>query len=327
MRRTHGSEGAPVRQRTGATRLGDENGGSYRADAGDLIEPGCRGRERGDHLLDLGVELGDVGVDGVDPGQHLGQQKRVVLGEVAGERLFQRADLAAHPGAGQLGEGLGVAFPGDQGGHHRPAGLAEDVAGRHRQLDAGVFQQLFHPVLLRCPGADQVGAVAGDITQPADRRRRHEAGPDHLPLGHLAQPDAIQLVRFRQARQVLHVLGVDQPGLEPMRLQHVKRRPPVVRRCLHHHPGHSQAGQPVGQRQQRTGHRGIRLHFLQPAARLALVRDAHAAHQLGLADVQRRDPLDDLLPVGGLLQHPAPPRPPDRQRVAARRNRKGTCRN
>jgi hypothetical protein len=30
---------------------------------------------------------------------------------------------------------------------------------------------------------------------------------------------------------------------------------------------------------------------------MVLIRDAHAAHQLGLADVQRRDPLDDLLVV------------------------------
>jgi hypothetical protein len=30
---------------------------------------------------------------------------------------------------------------------------------------------------------------------------------------------------------------------------------------------------------------------------MVLIRDPDAAHQLGLADVQRRDPLDDLLVV------------------------------
>ena len=38
-----------------------------------------------------------------------------------------------------------------------------------------------------------------------------------------------------------------------------------------------------------------------------LIGHPHAVHQLGLADIQRRDPLNNLLTVGRLLQHPAPP--------------------
>jgi hypothetical protein len=48
--------------------LGDDHRGGDRADAGDLIEAGRCLDERGDHLLDRGVELGDVGVEGVDGG-------------------------------------------------------------------------------------------------------------------------------------------------------------------------------------------------------------------------------------------------------------------
>ena len=40
----------------------------------------------------------------------------------------------------------------------------------------------------------------------------------------------------------------------------------------------------------------------------ALSRHPHAAGQLRLADIQRGDPLDDLLTLNCLLQHPAPPR-------------------
>jgi hypothetical protein len=47
--------------------------------------------------LDLGVDGRDVGVDGVDPGRHPGQQEAVVVVEMAGERLFQLADLGPHP--------------------------------------------------------------------------------------------------------------------------------------------------------------------------------------------------------------------------------------
>ena len=52
---------------------------------------------------------------------------------------------------------------------------------------------------------------------------------------------------FGRPGQMLDVLGVDQPGLEPGRLQQVERRLPVVAGRLHHHPGHpqlAQAGRP-----------------------------------------------------------------------------------
>src|SRR5450756_3157057 len=78
--------------------------------------------ERGDLVLDPGLDLGDVGVDGVDPGEHLGQQERVVAAEPADEGLLQLADLDAHAGTGQLREDLRVAFSSDQRGHHRPTG-------------------------------------------------------------------------------------------------------------------------------------------------------------------------------------------------------------
>ena len=53
--------------------------------------------ERGDQGLDLLIEPGDVGIQSVDPAQHLSQQEPVVVIEVPGERLPQCGNLASHP--------------------------------------------------------------------------------------------------------------------------------------------------------------------------------------------------------------------------------------
>src|SRR5512132_1930796 len=134
-----------------------------------------------------------------------------------------------------------------------------------------------------------------------------EAGPQQLPLGELAEPDRIQGVGLGPSREVLDVTGIDQPRLEPVGFQQVEDPPPVVAGGLHHHPGHAQLPQPVGQHQQPAGHRLVAPDLLQPPARPALARDPHTTGHLGLAHVQRRHSLDDLVPVVGLLQHPGLP--------------------
>jgi len=48
---------------------------------------------------------------------------------------------------------------------------------------------------------------------------------------------------------------------------------------------------------QRTHHRGVRGHLLHPAFPTAWCWEADTTHDLGLADVQRGDPFDDLLVV------------------------------
>ena len=84
--------------------------------------------------------------------------------------------------------------------------------------------ELLDPLFLRGTHPDQVRPVTGQIPQHPDRRRRHEAGPEHLPLGELAQPHRVELVGLGSSREVLDVLGVDQPRLEPGRLQQVEVR-------------------------------------------------------------------------------------------------------
>jgi hypothetical protein len=195
-----------------------------------------------------------------------------------------------------------VPFAGDQRGQHGPPGDPEDVAGHHRQLDLRVLEQLLDPVLLRRAGGHQIDPVAGQVPQPADLGWRHEAGAEHLPLDDLGQPDRIQLVGLRPAGQVLDVAGVDQPRVQPVRLEQIERRLPVVAGGLHHHSGHTQLDQPVGHHQQRTGHRGVGVDLLPPAA-AALTGHPDTADHRGLADIQGGDALDDLLVVAGLLQH------------------------
>jgi hypothetical protein len=205
--------------------LGEQQMRGGLADPGDLIQPLDRRRERGDQLGKLGVEVGEVGVQRVGPAQHLGEQEGVLVGEEPGERLRQRAEFGARPGTGQLREDLGVALSGDQRGQHGPPGDPEDVAGHHREFDLGVLQQLLHPLLLRGPRRHQIGSVAGHVPQLPDRSWWDEAGPQHLPLGELAQPDRVQRVGLGTSREVLDVTGVDQPGLEPVGFQQVVRPP------------------------------------------------------------------------------------------------------
>jgi len=91
------------------------------------------------------------------------------------------------------GQRLRVTLPGSQRGQHVAAGDAEDVGDDRAQLDLRVFEQLFHPLLFGGAGGHQIGPVAGQVPQSADRRRRHETRAQHLTLGDLAQPDRIQL--------------------------------------------------------------------------------------------------------------------------------------
>lgn len=93
----------------------------------------------------------------------MGEQERMVLIEVPVERLLEQTDLGAQPGPRQLGEHLGIAFPGDQGGHHRAPGYPEHVGGHDGELDASILEELLDPVLLRGPSADLIDAVAGQI--------------------------------------------------------------------------------------------------------------------------------------------------------------------
>ena len=263
--------------------------------------------ERGDLVIDSAVEVGEVVADLVDTGEHLGEQEGVVVAEAAGEGLFEVGELSAHPSTSELREGLGVTFSGDQRSQHVAARDPEDVGGYDAELDLGVFEQLLHSLLLRGPHRDQVGPVTGQVPQQPDLRRRDEAGPQHLPFGDLAQPHRVQPVGLGPPRQVLDVLGADQPRLEACGFQQVERGLPIVAGRLHDDPGDAQFLKPVDHAQQRPGHRLVGRDLLHASALPRTAGDPHATDQLGLTDVEGGDPLDDLLTFLGVSQHWRPP--------------------
>ncbi len=104
----------------------------------------------------------------------------------------------------------------------------------------------------------------------------HQRRAAHAPLGDLGQPDRVGLVGLGPPRHVLHIAGVDQPARKAFGFQQPVDPLPIVRGRLHHHPGHPQAVQPVGQRQQRRGGGGIAADLLQATARPGRVR--HRTH-------------------------------------------------
>jgi hypothetical protein len=80
---------------------------------------------------------------------------------------------------------------------------------------------------LRAVGLDQPLAVAGEIPQLADGRRRHEAAPQQPMLQQLRQPGRVTDIGLA-ARQDLDVAGVDQQQLEACLLQDLPDGLPVL---------------------------------------------------------------------------------------------------
>src|SRR5829696_5088104 len=165
-------------------------------------------------------------------------------------------------------------------------------------LDAGVLQGLLDPLALGAVGLDEPLAVAGQIPQLADRRRRHEAAAQQPTLQQLTQPGGITDIGLA-AGQDLDVAGVDQQQLEPALFQHIPDRLPVLAGGLHHHLGDALGLQPVRQGLQAGGERRVSADLLAatPATPTdtSSIRDADAGHHLLLADIQRRGPFHDQL--------------------------------
>lgn len=194
------SQGSPWRGLAGAaSAAGFVVAGAYpgpgsqvgrRREAGDVVADlredhlgGPRAHARDGHQeFDAAAKGRDLCVDpliqpflhggaGVDTVEHRPGQERVVGGEVAGQCLDQGVGLAAHGALGQVRQDAWVAFAGDEGLQHRPAGNAQNVGDRDGQLDPGVLQELLQRLGL--PGAftDHLGAIAGQIPQLPDRLR------------------------------------------------------------------------------------------------------------------------------------------------------------
>ena len=111
-------------------------------------------------------------------GQHPGQQEPVMIIEGAQpkprERLLQLTDLFRIRDRANSAKALGSRSPATAP-PSSPGRNPEDVGGHHRQLEAGILEQLLHTLLLRGPDPDQV-----DPVRVRSRSRRMSAGGTKL---------------------------------------------------------------------------------------------------------------------------------------------------
>jgi hypothetical protein len=90
------------------------------------------------------------------------------------------------------------------------------------------------------------------------------------------------------------IAGIHQLRVQPVRLEQVEHRLPVVAGGFHHHSLDTKINQVIGQLGQRSGHRRMGGHLLQSFLCARAGRNPHTAHDLRLADIQGSDPGDDL---------------------------------
>ena len=168
----------------------------------------------------------------------------------------------------------------DERGHHGAARHPHDVAGHRRELDAGIFQHLVDAVdLARALGGERL-AVAGEVAQAADGRRRHEAWAQQAVREQLRDPCGIDDVGLA-TWHVLDVGGVDEDHLEVV-LEGVVHALPVHASSFHGHMGDAMRRQPVPQRHEIGRRRAEDLHvLLEPFA----FDDAHGRRQLRLMHI------------------------------------------
>jgi hypothetical protein len=83
--------------------------------------------ERGDHPVDVRVELGDRGLQLLQVRHGQADQEGMVATKPAPQRLAQLGKLGAQPALGQLGQHLGVALASDQRQKHRPTRGAQHL--------------------------------------------------------------------------------------------------------------------------------------------------------------------------------------------------------
>jgi hypothetical protein len=236
--------------------LGHDDLGGTPVDAGDGVQQRHLLGVRGDQLLDPRREQSDGLVQVVDVGQELGDQQPVVVGaEPAGQRRPQRRELAPEPALGQRRQHLRVVGAADQGFQHGPAGGPDDVGGHAGQLGS---RRPPRTLSSRCTSRQRswIWVLRYRVSSRSSRIGRGdlEAGPDQPVLDQLGNPGRVGHIRLA-ARHVPQVGRVQQPALDLI-LQQLPDRLPVAAGRLHPHPGHPEAGQPLGQHHQPGGGRG-----------------------------------------------------------------------
>jgi hypothetical protein len=110
--------------------------GAPSSDAGDGVESFNGLGERARLLFDAGIEQRDLSVEELHVIEQTLQQEDVMVRNTTPQRLPQLCRLFPQEAARQVGESLGIAFAGDQGLEHRPAGGAENITRHIAQLES-----------------------------------------------------------------------------------------------------------------------------------------------------------------------------------------------
>jgi hypothetical protein len=146
------------------------------AHPGDGVQPVSSPGERGEHPVDVGIELGDRPLKLLQVRHGQADQQRMMGTKAAPQGLAQLRELGAQPPLGQLSQHLWVALAGDQRLQHRATRGAQHVGGDRVQLDAGVLQRLLDALALGGVGLDEPLTVA-----VRSRSSRIGAGGTKLP--------------------------------------------------------------------------------------------------------------------------------------------------
>lgn len=117
--------------------LGEDHLGCPLSHAGDGVQQLNLRLERAEGLLDPLRDRLDVGLTGLDAGNHLVKHEAVVIPEASGECLAQLGDLPSHPALRQIGQSRRVFLAGDQRPHHLAPGDPQVLDGRMAPTEDG----------------------------------------------------------------------------------------------------------------------------------------------------------------------------------------------
>lgn len=196
---------------------------------------------------DLRIELAQRHLGVLQTGQQRPHQQRMMLIEPPRERLSQVGEPAAHPVTGEVLHHHRAPLPGDQRAEHGPRGPTGDVRRHHRQLDRGVLQQLLQPARVTRAVPHHLQAVAGQVAQLTDLRRRHKRRTQQPMLEQLGDPLRVLHIGLA-TRHRLHVSGVEQPALHPLTLLRAHKLAPDCATTSAGRPRHSHSPDPASDR-------------------------------------------------------------------------------
>jgi len=176
-------------------------------------------------------------------------------------------------------------------------GDAEHQAGDRGELDARIFQHLMQPIGFAGALLNDRLAIAREIPQLPNRRRRHEALADEPVLEQLRDPHAVLHVGLPAGHlRDLCSVGQDTDG---RLLEDIEDRLPVDPGAFHGDPRDLEGFEPIAQAQQVSCGGAERPHVL--LARPVRARYTYTGRHRLLVHIQPAAPVDQAL-------HGAPPR-------------------